>query len=72
MIKRDVKIGGEYRATVSGRRVRVRIDREAGVKGWIATNLLTGREVRILTAARLTPLPIRPGGAVGPAAGGQP
>ena len=57
MIKRDVKIGGEYRATVSGRRVRVRIDREAGVKGWIATNLLTGREVRILTAARLTPLP---------------
>lgn len=53
MIKRDVEIGGVYRAKVSGNCVKVRI--ECPLKqGWLAINLITGRDVRIRTAARLT------------------
>lgn len=53
MKKADVKIGCVYWAKVSGRVVPVRIDNEARVKGWNATNTRTGRTVRILTASRL-------------------
>ena len=57
MKKADVKIGGVYAAKVSGNLVRVRIDREVAYgKGWEGTNLATGRQVRIKTAARLTVL----------------
>lgn len=53
MIKRDVEIGGVYRAKVSGKYVKVRI--ECPLKqGWLAINLATGRDVQIRTAARLT------------------
>lgn len=54
MKKAEVVIGGRYVAKVSDRRVIVRIDRVSEYGGWWATNLKTGREVRILTAARLT------------------
>lgn len=53
MKKTDVKIGGEYEATVSNQKVVVRIDSENASGGWDATNLATGKKVRIKTAARL-------------------
>jgi len=53
MKKHEVEIGGVYVAKVSGRLVAVRIDHEAANRGWFATNLRTGRTIRILTAARL-------------------
>ena len=53
MKKRDVKIKGVYTAKVSGTVVRVRIESESQYGGWDATNLTTGRGVRIKTAARL-------------------
>ena len=55
MKKADVRIGDTYIAKVSNKRTLVRITREADSKGWFATNVATGREVRILTAARLSP-----------------
>lgn len=55
MKKKDVQIGKRYRANVSGKRVSVRIDRETPLGGWFATNLATGRTIRIKTAARLSP-----------------
>lgn len=51
--KAEVFIGRTYWAKVSGRVVPVRIDSEARGKGWNATNTVSGRTVRILTAARL-------------------
>lgn len=53
MKKADVEIGGKYVAKVSGHLVAVRIDRESPYGGWDATNLASGRSVRIRTAARL-------------------
>lgn len=52
--KRDVKIGGKYRARISDRIVTVRIDSATMYgTGWNATNLDTGRTVRIRSAAKL-------------------
>lgn len=59
MRAKDVVIGQVYAARVAGKRTLVRIDRESpysGTKGWIGTNVKTGREVRIKTAGRLTPV----------------
>lgn len=53
MKKREIQLGGVYTAKVSGRLVRVRIDSESVHGGWNATNLATGRAVRIRSAARL-------------------
>ena len=53
MKKADVEIGGAYVAKVSSNLVAVRIDRESPYGGWGATNLTTGRAVRIRSAARL-------------------
>ena len=53
MKKAEVEIGGRYVAKVSGSLVAVRIDRESPYGGWDATNLATGRAVRIRSAARL-------------------
>ena len=53
MQKKDVVVGGVYFAKVSGQRVRVRIDAPHPNTGWNATNLETGRLIRIRTAARL-------------------
>jgi hypothetical protein len=51
--KNEIEIRGVYVAKVSGKLVSVRIDRESPHGGWDATNLATGRPVRIRTAARL-------------------
>ncbi|MBB3205430.1 hypothetical protein FHS27_001230 [Rhodopirellula rubra] len=53
MKKADVKIGGEYFAKVTNKKVTVRIDAENASGGWDATNLATNKKVRIKTAARL-------------------
>ncbi|MGB7323401.1 MAG: winged helix-turn-helix domain-containing protein [Rubripirellula sp.] len=53
MKKADVKIGGEYFAKVTNKKVTVRIDAENPSGGWDATNLATNKKVRIKTAARL-------------------
>ena len=53
MKKADVKIGDEYFAKVTNKRVTVRIDAENPHGGWDATNLSTNKKVRIKTAGRL-------------------
>ena len=53
MKKREVDIGGLYAAKVSDRLVPVRIDKENYYGGWDATNLRTGRAIRVRSAQRL-------------------
>ncbi len=53
MKKNDVQIGQTYLAKVSGKLARVRIERESPYGGWDATNVHTGRRVRIKSAQRL-------------------
>ena len=53
MKKAEVEIRGVYVAKVSGRLVTVRLESESLYGGWDATNLATGRAVRIKSAARL-------------------
>ena len=53
MKKNDVETGATYVAKVSGKLARVRIDRECPYGGWDATNVDTGRRVRIKSAQRL-------------------
>ena len=53
MQKHNVQIGTTYIVKVSGTLAKVRITREHPRGGWYGTNLATGREIRIRTAARL-------------------
>ena len=53
MQKHNVKVGSTYIVKVSGTLAKVRITREHDRGGWYGTNLTTGREIRIRTAARL-------------------
>ena len=53
MKRQDVSVGTTYIAKVSGVLAKVRITRESPYGGWCGTNLATGREVRIRSAARL-------------------
>ena len=53
MQKHNVKIGTIYIVKVSGTLAKVRLTREHARGGWYGTNLATGREIRIRTAARL-------------------
>ncbi len=53
MKKSEVKIGRVYSAKVTNKVVQVRIDAESRYGGWDATNLTTGKKVRIQTAQRL-------------------
>jgi hypothetical protein len=53
MKKADVKIGGQYYANVSGKKVEIRIDAEKSRGGWEATNLTTGKQIHIKSAQRL-------------------
>ena len=53
MQKANVHIGSTYIVKVSGTLAKVRINREHQRGGWYGTNLATGREIRIRTAARL-------------------
>ena len=49
----NVKLGNIYTAKVTNRLVEVRIDAESRHGGWDATNLATGKRVRILSPQRL-------------------
>ena len=53
MQKQNVHIGTTYIVKVSGTLAKVRLTREHERGGWCGTNLATGREIRIRTAARL-------------------
>ena len=53
MQKHNVKVGTTYIVRVSGTLARVHLTREHPRGGWYGTNLATGREIRIRTAARL-------------------
>ena len=53
MQKQNVHIGTTYIVKVSGTLAKVRLTREHDCGGWYGTNLATGREIRIRTAARL-------------------
>jgi len=53
MKRAEVQIGKVYLAKVSNRLVQVRIDGENRYGGWDATNLATGKRVRIKSAQRL-------------------
>jgi hypothetical protein len=53
MKKNEVKIGGVYTAKVTNKVVQVRIDAESRYGGWDATNMETGKKVRIKSPAKL-------------------
>ncbi len=53
MQKQNVKVGSTYIVKVSGTLAKVRLTREDPRGGWHGTNLATGRDIRIRTAARL-------------------
>ena len=53
MKKHNIKVGSIYLVKVSGTLAKVRLTREHPRGGWYGTNLATGREIRIRTAARL-------------------
>ena len=53
MQKHNVNIGTTYIVKVSGTLATVRLTGEHPRGGWYGTNLATGREIRIRTAARL-------------------
>ena len=53
MKKAEIQIGNTYIVKVSGVLAKVRITAESPYGGWRGTNLATGREVRIRSAARL-------------------
>ena len=65
MKNNDVRLGTTYIVRISGTLAKVRVTRECNYGGWYGTNLATGREIRIRTAARLR-------GEVGPAPGTRP
>jgi hypothetical protein len=53
MQKSEVTIGGVYTAKVTNKLVQVRIDAQSRYGGWDATNLATGKKVRIKSPAKL-------------------
>jgi hypothetical protein len=53
MKRSDVKIGGVYIAKVTNRLVQVRIDSESKYGGWNATNLTSGKGIRVKSVQRL-------------------
>jgi hypothetical protein len=53
MKKNEVKIGHIYTAKVTDKIVDVRIDAESRNGGWDATNLATGKKIRIKSPTRL-------------------
>jgi hypothetical protein len=53
MQKSEVKLGGVYAAKVTNKLVQVRIDAESRYGGWDATNLATGKKVRVKSPAKL-------------------
>jgi hypothetical protein len=61
MHAKDVIIGATYQAKVSNVVTTIKIDNKSRFGGWDATNLATGRVVRIKTAQRLRKLVSVPG-----------
>ncbi len=53
MKTKDVEIGRIYVVKVSGALAQVRLDTVHPHGGWFGTNTKTGRQIRILTAAKL-------------------
>ena len=53
MKKHNIKVGSIYLVKVSGTLAKVKLTRECNYGGWYGTNLATGREIRVRTAARL-------------------
>lgn len=53
MRKNEVMLGQTYIVKVSGTETKVRLDAASPFGGWVGTNLSTGRQVRIRTAAKL-------------------
>ena len=53
MRKSEVEIGALYIAKISNRLVTIRIHNESMYGGWNAKNTVTGRWVRIKSAAKL-------------------
>ena len=53
MKKDQIQIGNTYTAKVTDKVVPVRIDAEHASGGWLATNLVTNKKVRIKSAQRL-------------------
>ena len=53
MKKSKVKVGGVYTVKVTNKIVQVRIDAESRYGGFDATNLATGKKVRIKSLAKL-------------------
>ncbi len=53
MRKAQIEVGGVYEVRVSGNLVPVRIRGKHYISGRDAENVITGRDVRIRTAARL-------------------
>jgi hypothetical protein len=53
MLKTDIQIGQQYIAKISGKLVPVQILSESQYGGWNARNTVSGREVRIRSAAKL-------------------
>jgi hypothetical protein len=65
MKKNEVKIGRVYVAKVTNKLVQVRIDAESRYGGWEATNLQTGKKVRIKSPTKLRAAVGGHGGATG-------
>lgn len=53
MKAKNVHVGDVYAVKVSGKIAEVKIDFETLPRGWVGTNLATGRTVLVKTAARL-------------------
>ncbi len=53
MKRQDVQIGSTYIVKVSGVLAKVRITGESPYGGWVGRTVVTGRELRIRSAARL-------------------
>jgi hypothetical protein len=53
VLKKEVKIGSVYTIRHSGKITHVRLLNENRFGGWNATNLSTGRIIRIKSAAKL-------------------
>ena len=71
MKKSDVIIGATYRAKVTGKLAKVRIDSVAHHGGWLGTNLETKRQVHIKSAQRLRGLVSKPKAKAKADSGGQ-
>lgn len=53
MLKKDVKLGATYKVRLHGTHTTIRLDSISAYGGWNATNLITGRTIRIKSAAKL-------------------